>query len=72
VTIRVVVLDNVFGAVPAVPVTWRLNGVTPVEQETDRTAPVKEAVQPFGGVPAVKETGLANPLIGDTVTVEVA
>jgi hypothetical protein len=62
-----VVLDNP----PLVPVTVTLNAATPVAQVTDRTAPVKLAVQPVGTAPAVKVTAPANPLIGVTVTVEV-
>ena len=71
VTLTLVVLDNVLGAVPVVPVTSTLNGATPVEHVTERTAPEKEAVQPVGTVPAVNVTVPANPLIGVTVTVDV-
>jgi hypothetical protein len=39
--------------------------------ETDRTAPLKEAVQPAGTVPALKVTALVNPLIPATEIVEV-
>jgi hypothetical protein len=42
-----------------------------VVQLTDRTAALKDAVQPAGTVPAVKVTVPAKPLIGVTVTVEV-
>jgi hypothetical protein len=59
------------GAVPVVPVTTTLNGVTPVVQLTERTAPENEAVQPAGTVPAANVTVPVNPLIGVTVTVEV-
>jgi hypothetical protein len=67
VTGTVVVLDNP----PLVPVTVTLNAATPVAQVTDKTAPVKLAVQPAGTAPAAKVTVPANPLIGVTVTVEV-
>ena len=71
VTDTFVVLDNVLGAVPVVPVTSTLNGATPVVQFTERTAPLKVAVQPAGTVPAVNVTVPVNPLIGVTVTVDV-
>jgi hypothetical protein len=71
VTLTLVVLDSVLGAVPVVPVTVTLNGATPVEHVTDSTAPEKVAVQPAGTVPALNVTVPANPLIGVTVTVEV-
>jgi hypothetical protein len=71
VTLTVVVLDSVLGAVPVVPVTSTLNGATPVVQLTERTAPLNVAVQPAGTVPAVKVTAPVKPLIGATVTVEV-
>jgi hypothetical protein len=61
----------VFGAVPVVPVTSTVNGATPVVQLTERTAPLNEAVQPAGTVPAVNVTVPENPLIGVTVTVDV-
>ncbi len=70
-TLTVVVLDSVLGAVPVVPVTSTLNGATPVAQVTDRTAPLNDAVQPAGTVPAVNVTVPVNALIGVTVTVEV-
>jgi hypothetical protein len=70
VTLTLVVLDSVFGAVPVVPVTSRPNGATPVEQVTDRTAPLNVAVQPAGTVPAVNVTVPAKLLIGVTVTVD--
>jgi hypothetical protein len=70
VTLTLVVLDSVFGAVPVVPVTSRPNGATPVEQVTDRTAPLNVAVQPAGTVPAMNVTVPPNPLIAVTVTVE--
>jgi hypothetical protein len=66
-----VVRDSVFGAVPVVPVTPTVKGATPVEQVTDRTAPLNDAVQPAGTVPAVNVTVPENPLIGVTVTVDV-
>lgn len=71
VTLTLVVLDNVFGAVPVVPVTVTLKGATPVEHVTDNTAPLNVAVQPAGAVPAVNATVPVNPLIGVTVTVDV-
>ena len=71
VTLTFVVRDRVLGAVPVVPVTTTLNGATPVVQLTDKTAPLKDAVQPTGTVPAAKVTVPAKPLIGVTVTVEV-
>jgi hypothetical protein len=71
VTLMLVVLDSVLGAVPVVPVTSTLKGATPVAQLTDRTAPEKVAVQPEGTVPAVKVTVPAKPLIGVTVTLDV-
>ncbi len=51
--------------------TRTLNGVTPVEQVTDNTAPLNVAVQPAGTVPAVNVTVPVNPLIGVTLTVDV-
>jgi hypothetical protein len=48
-----------------------VNGATPVVQLTERTAPLNEAVQPAGTVPAVNVTAPAKPLIGVTVTVDV-
>jgi hypothetical protein len=71
VTLRFVVLESVFGAVPEVPVTRTLNTATPVVQLAERTAPLTEAVQPAGTVPAVNVTTPEKPLIGLTVTVEV-
>ncbi len=71
VTLALVVLDSVLGAVPVVPVTTTLNGATPVEQLIERTAPLKDAVHPVGTVPAVNVTVPAKPFIGVTVTVEV-
>jgi hypothetical protein len=64
------VRDSVLGAVPVVPVTITLNGATAVH-ETERTAPVKLAVQPAGTAPAENVTAPANPLIGLTEIVEV-
>ena len=66
-----VVLDSVFGAVPVVPVTRTLNGATPVEHVTERTAPLNDAVHPAGTAPAAKVTVPVKPLIGVTVTVDV-
>jgi len=71
VTGTVVVLDKVDDPVPVVPVTVTENGATPVEHVTDKTAPVKLALQPAGTVPALKVTVPENPLIGVTVTVDV-
>jgi hypothetical protein len=71
VTLTLVVLDRVLGAVPVVPVTVTLNGATPVEQVTERTAPLNDAVHPAGTVPAVNVTVPAKLLIGVTVTVDV-
>ena len=67
VTDTVVVLDKP----PLVPVTVTENGATPEAHVTDRTAPVKLAVQPAGTAPAAKVTVPVNPLIGVAVTVEV-
>jgi hypothetical protein len=71
VTRTVVVLVRVDGPVPVVPVTVTENGATPVAHVTNKTAPVKPAVQPAGTVPAVKVTVPEKPLIGVTVTVDV-
>jgi hypothetical protein len=71
ITLTLVVRDRALGAEPVVPVTSTLNGVTPVVQLAERTAPLKDAVQPAGRVPAVKVTVPLNPLMGVTVTVEV-
>ena len=71
VTGTVVVLDKVDDPVPVVPVTVTENGATPVAHVTDKTAPVKLALQPAGTVPALKVTVPENPLIGVTVTVDV-
>ena len=71
VTLTLVILDSVLGAVPVVPVTVTLNGATPVVQLTERMAPEKDAMHPAGTVPAVNVTVPANPLIGETATVEV-
>ena len=62
------------GAAPVVPVTGTLNGVTPVAQVTDRTAPENDPLQPVGKMKPeliVKVTAPENPLIGVTVTVDV-
>jgi len=67
-----VVCDSVAGAVPVVPVTRTLNaGPGDEVQLIEKTAPLNEAVQPAGTVPAVNVTVPLNPLIGVTVTVEV-
>ncbi len=71
VTLTFVVRESVFGAVPVVPVTTTLNGATPVVQLTERTAPLKVAVQPAGTEPALNVTVPLNPLIGLTEMVEV-
>ena len=66
-------LDNVLGAVPVVPVTGTVNGVTPVEHVTARTAPEKEPLQPDGKTKpelTANVTAPVNPLIGVTATVE--
>ena len=70
-TLAFAVLDRVFGAVPVVPVTVRLNGGSPVAQMTDKMFPLKVAVHPDGRVPAVNATWPLNPLIGVTVIVDV-
>jgi hypothetical protein len=69
--LTLVVRDNVFGAVPVVPVTSTLKGATPVAHMTESTAPLNDVVQPLGTVPAANATVPVNPLIGVTVTVEV-
>src|SRR3989442_12086982 len=74
VTLTVVLLDNVLGAVPVVPVTGTLNDATPMVHVTDKTAPENEPLHPVGNVKPeliAKETVPANPLIGVTATVEV-
>jgi hypothetical protein len=71
VTLTCVVRDRVVGRVPVVPLTITLNGATLVEQVTERMAPLKDAEQPAGTEPAANMTVPVNPLIGDTVTVEV-
>src|SRR2546428_11910606 len=66
-------LDKVLGAVPVVPVTGTVNGVTPVEHVTDRTAPEKDPLQPDGKTKpelTAKVTAPVNPLMGVTATVE--
>ena len=70
VTLTLVLLDRV----PLVPVTGTLNGVTPVAQVTDKTAPENEPLQPVGKMKPeliVKVTAPVNPLIPVTDTVEV-
>jgi hypothetical protein len=52
-------------------VTITLKGATPVEQVTDKTAPLNDVVQPAGTVPAENVTVPAKLLIDVTVTVEV-
>jgi hypothetical protein len=71
-TVTLVPRDRVLGAVPVVPVTATVklavgNGL----QLTDRTAPLKDPMQPVGTAPAVKVTVPVNPLIPVTMTVEV-
>jgi len=66
-------LDNVLGAVPVVPVTGTVKGVTPVEHVTERTAPEKEPLQPDGKTKpelTANVTLPVNPFIGVTATVE--
>ena len=64
--------DSVLGAVPVVPVTMTVNPeVGNGLHETDKTAPVKDAVQPVGTVPAVNVTVPAKPLIAVTDMVDV-
>jgi hypothetical protein len=71
VTLTLVVRDSVLGEVPVVPVTSTLNGATSVVQLTESTAPLNDALQPVGTVPAVNVTVPVKPLIGVTVTVDV-
>ena len=59
------------GVIPVIPVTTRVNGVTPVEQLTDSIWRLKEAVHPLGTVAAAKVTTPVKPLIGFTVTDDV-
>src|SRR2546428_11073204 len=66
-------LDKVLGAVPVVPVTGTVKGVTPVEHVTERTAPEKEPLQPDGKTKpelTANVTVPVNPFIGVTATVE--
>ena len=60
-----------FGVLPVIPVTTRVNGVTPVAQLTDSIWRLKEAVHPLGTVAAVKLTTPVKPLMGFTVTDDV-
>ena len=72
VTGTLTVCDRVLGAVPVVPVTITVN---PEEgnglQLTERTAPLNEAVQPAGTMPAANVTVPVNPLMPVTEMVEV-
>jgi hypothetical protein len=65
VTETVVVLANVFGAVPAVPVIVRLKvgGLGVAVQLTVSVVPETLAVQPVGAALVENETGPAKPLI---------
>jgi hypothetical protein len=66
------VRDSVLGEVPVVPVTITVNPVVGNGlHETERTAPLNDAVQPVGTVPAVNVTVPVNPLIPPTDMVEV-
>jgi hypothetical protein len=66
------VRDSVLGAVPVVPVTTTVNPVAGSGlHETERTAPLKDAVQPAGTVPAANVTVPVNPLTPATEIVEV-
>lgn len=73
VTETVVVLDNVLGAVPVVPVTVRVNGlgVESAVQLTVRVVPDTLAVQPVGAALVENETAPENPLIAVNDNVEV-
>jgi hypothetical protein len=73
VTSTFTVRDRALGAVPVVPVTMTVNPLLGSGlHETDRTAPLNDAVQPAGIVPpAVKVTAPAKPLTGVTDMVEV-
>src|SRR2546428_91597 len=74
VTETLVDLDRVLGAVPVVPVTGTVKGATPVAQVMERTAPLKEPLQPVGNVKPeliAKVTLPEKPLIGATAIVEV-
>ena len=72
VAVKLVLLDNVAGAVPVVPVTGTLNGAGAVGQRTETVAPEFETVQPAGGVkPELRANATvpAKPLIAVTVQV---
>jgi hypothetical protein len=68
-----VVLDNVLGAVPVVPVTVRVNGlgVGGAVQLTVRVVPNTLAVQPVGAALVENETVPENPLIALNDSAEV-
>src|SRR3989449_8645560 len=73
ITETLVDLDRVLGAVPVVPVTGTLKGATPVAQVMERTAPLKEPLQPVGNVKPeliAKVTLPEKPLIGETAIAE--
>jgi len=73
VTLTLVTLDRVLGAVPVVPVMGTLNGATPVAHVTDRTVPVIDPLQPVGNVKpelTARVTVPENPLREVTTTVE--
>jgi hypothetical protein len=66
------VRDSVLGAVPVAPVTLTVNPAAGNGlQLTDRTAPLNDAVQPAGTIPAVNVTVPVNPLTPATEMVEV-
>jgi hypothetical protein len=72
VTDTLTVLDSVLGEVPVVPVTTTVNPVVGNGlQETERTAPENDAVQPTGTAPAVNVTVPVNPFVPVTEMVEV-
>jgi hypothetical protein len=72
-TETVVVLDNVTGAVPVVPVMVRVNvaGVGKAVQLTERVVPETLAVQPVEAALVENATVPAKPLIGVNDSVEV-
>ena len=72
-TDRVLVLDNVFGLVPVVPVIVRLNGfgVGVAVQLTVSVVPETLAVQPVGAVLVENVTVPVKPLIAVDDNVEV-
>jgi hypothetical protein len=73
VTGTVVVLDNVMGAVPVVPVIVRVNGfgVVRAVQLTVNTVPETLAVQPVGAALVENATVPAKPLIAANDSAEV-